>query len=288
MKNLQASVRDRLKAIAKAQSVSMQRLLTLYMQEGLLHRIVCTEYRNKVVLKGGLIFYLRSGITARSTKDIDLLAHDMACDQEAMNNILSTAAKTEVEDGLEFDIESVKTEPIRTQAAQVGVRGHIRGYLGNARNDLQIDMGFGDVITGGPIRLEYRALLGNRTFSIDAYSMETVIAEKLDALVSIGIKNSRIRDLYDLHTLLVDETSNAAPATAAAANTFRHRQTDLPVSPGALSDDHWSSESLAIYWINFLKRIGRDSPTLIDLRSRLLPKLRDIYATARTTVKGEA
>ncbi len=127
------------------------------------------------------------------------------------------------------------------------MRGHIRGYLGNTRNDLQIDMGIGDVVTGGPIRLEYRTLLGNRTFSIDTYSTETVIAEKLDALVSIGIKNSRIRDLYDLYTLLVDETSHAAPATAAAANTFRRRQTDLPVSPGALSDDHWSSESLAIY-----------------------------------------
>jgi predicted nucleotidyltransferase component of viral defense system len=103
VKNIEASVRARLKNLAVAQSVAVQRLLTLYMQEGLLHRITGTVYREKVVLKGGLLFYLRYGTAARTTKDIDLHGMDVVCDPQTMERLPNAAAEHEVDDALTFD-----------------------------------------------------------------------------------------------------------------------------------------------------------------------------------------
>jgi hypothetical protein len=201
--------------------------------------------------------------------------------------MLSAAAKTTIDDGLSFDAKSIRPEPIRTQGTQVGVRGHIRGYLGNIRNDLQIDMGCGDMVTGDPSEVEYRTLLGNRTFMISTYSNESVVAEKLDALISIGIKNSRTRDLFDLYVFLLEEQLDLEAVISATANTFRRRQTVLPDAPRGLSDDRWNSDQFASYWISFLRKIKRDRPTVTDLRGRLLPTLRDIYSRARSLSEGE-
>lgn len=287
MRNIEASVRARLKNLASAQSVTMQRLLTLYMQEGLLHRITSTAYRDKVVLKGGLLFYLRYGTAARTTKDIALHGHDMVCDTQTMESMLNAAVEHEMDDGLTFDPVSLRAEPIRGQEGVVGVRGHIRGYLGNARNDLQIDMGCGDVITGGPITIEYPTLLENRSFSIEAYSTETMLAEKLSALVTIGVTNSRTRDLYDMYVLLVEENHDPSSVAQAATNTFRNRSIETPAAPTALTIEHWSSEDFASFWNAFLKQVQRDDPSVSELKHELLPLVQDIYAQVRSRIEGE-
>ncbi len=281
MKNIEASVRARLANMARRKGVTLQRLLTLYMQEGLLHRITRTAYRDNLVLKGGLLLYVRYGTEARTTKDIDLHARDIECDTDTIRHLLASAASITIDDGLTFDVESVRANPIRGQEGVVGVRGHVRGHLGTARGDLQVDVGCGDVITRGPRVIVYPSLLEGDSFRMPIYSVETVIAEKLSALVSIGVTNSRIRDLYDMYVILVKERQDDRFVVDATVNTFRNRRIPTPETPEVLTDGHWSSREFSSYWTAYLRRLGQSEPTIADLQRELLPVLQDIYDQTR-------
>ncbi|MEX2445601.1 MAG: nucleotidyl transferase AbiEii/AbiGii toxin family protein [Alkalispirochaeta sp.] len=155
MSNLAVSIRDRLLKIAKQEGIQFQRILTLYRQEGHLHRIVLTEHGVSVVLKGGLLFYQLHGILARPTKDIDLLGSDTGGHEKLLDEVLHTASSVEIEDDLSFDASTISVIPIVGQTETGGVRRNITAHLGTARARLQIDMGFGDVITGGPVERPY-------------------------------------------------------------------------------------------------------------------------------------
>jgi hypothetical protein len=285
MKNMSASIRARILSLARNKGIPFQRLLTLYVQEGLLHRIVSTEYESSIILKGGLLFYQLQGIVARPTKDIDLLGEGNGEAVTTLEAILESASTINLDDGLEFDRDSIGVASIAGQTDHGGVRGTITGYLGTARTRLQIDMGFGDVITGGPVLRSYRTILGNRSFSIRTYSDETVAAEKIEAVVSLGVINSRHKDLYDLFELLVVAKLAEDRIVDAAVNTFRNRQTSLPDHPESLSDIRWTSASLATEWNRFLRRIDATGPEFEMLRNELLPRLREIYARVRRRIK---
>ncbi|MDF1568613.1 MAG: nucleotidyl transferase AbiEii/AbiGii toxin family protein [Spirochaetaceae bacterium] len=191
MRNLPASVRARLLSLAKNENIPFQRILTLYKQEGLLHRIVKTRHEQDVVLKGGLLFYQLQGLIARPTKDIDLLGSERNDSETTIQEILAEACSVDINDGLQFDSASIEVKPIAGQTDHGGVRAWVTVYLGSARTRLQTDMGVGDVITGGPVIRTYRTLLGSRSFSIWTYTNETIVAEKLEAVVSLGTVNSR-------------------------------------------------------------------------------------------------
>ncbi len=281
MKNVVAWIRDRLLQVARQEGIQFQRVLTLYKQEGLLHRIVSTDLAESVVLKGGLLLFQLKGLVARPTKDIDLLGTGNDADQMHLLNVLRSAADVEIDDGLTFDQDSIVVAPISGQTEHGGVRGNIVAYLGSARTRLQIDMGFGDIITGGPMDRPYRTLLGNRSFSILTYPDATLAAEKLEAVVSLGVVNRRYKDLFDLFALLVEGELSPEEAAAATANTFRRRGTALPEMPDGLSAEHWGSAGFATEWTQFLRRIGTGSPEIHLLRAELLPRLRKIYQSAR-------
>ena len=281
MTNTAASIKDRLLDIAKRDGIPFQRVLTLYKQEGLLHRMISTELASSIVLKGGLLFFQRQGMFARPTKDIDLLGFSDQREEALLQDLLVAASTVEIDDGLTFDRSSIDVAPIANRTEHGGIRGHILTYLGSARTRIQIDMGFGDVITGGPVERVYRTLLGNRSFSIQTYSDESVAAEKIEALVSLGIINSRYKDLYDLFTLLVDTAVSEGAVIEATSNTFARRRTALPEKPESLSPQHWESAAFSADWSRFLRRIDADSPELSLLRKELLPRLLRIYSAVR-------
>ena len=166
MKNIEASIRAKLLNYARKENVPFQRILTLYIQEGILHRIVMSRYGQDIILKGGLLFYQLQGIIARPTKDIDLLGPAHNTPDALLKEILTEACTIQIEDGLQFAPETIQAEPIKGQTDHGGIRGSITGYLGTARTQLQVDMGFGDIVTGGPVSRPYRTILGNRSFSI--------------------------------------------------------------------------------------------------------------------------
>ena len=246
--------------------------------------MVSTQLASSIVLKGGLLFFQLQGMVARPTKDIDLLGSSDRREEALLQDLLDAATTVVIEDGLTFDRSSIDVAPIAGQTEHGGIRGHILAYLGTARIRIQIDMGFGDVITGGPVERLYRTLLGNRSFSIQTYSVETMVAEKIDAIVSLGIINSRYKDLYDLFTLLVDTGISEGAVIEATSNTFSRRQTSLPEKPESLSPRHWDSTAFNAEWNQFLRRIDADSPELSLLRKELLPRLLGIYSAARTRV----
>jgi len=186
MRNTAASIRGRLITIAKHEDIPFQRILTLYKQEGLLHRMASTQLASSIVLKGGLLFFQLQGMVARPTKDIDLLGSSDRRAEGLLQELLDAASSVEIEDGLTFDRSSIDVAPIAGQTEHGGIRGDILAYLGSARTRIQIDMGFGDVITGGPVERPYRTVLGNRSFSIQTYSDETMAAEKIEAIISQG------------------------------------------------------------------------------------------------------
>jgi hypothetical protein len=238
------------------------------------------------VLKGGLLFYHLHGVFARPTKDIDLLGADTDEHATLLENVLKMATSVKMQDGLSFDASTISVAPIVGQTEIGGVRGNVTAYLGSARTRLQIDMGFGDVMTGGPVTRSYRTLLGNRSFAIRTYSDETVAAEKIEAVISLGMVNSRYKDLYDLYTLLIESELPEDLVVQATKNTFNHRGTSLPENPESLTNDHWWSDGFALEWRRFLKRIGADSPSISDLQEDLLPRLRGIYANVRDATLG--
>jgi len=281
MTNIAASIRAKLLNMARKEHIPFQRILTLYKQEGILYRLVMTRYSKDIVLKGGLLFYQIQGLIARPTKDIDLLGLDISSSETLLLDILTEACTIDIEDGLRFDSSSIEVKPITGQTEHGGVRAWITAYLDNARTRLQIDMGFGDVITGGPVNRPYRTLLGNRSFSIQTYSDETVAAEKLEALVSRGTVNSRYKDLYDLYELLIEAELNDESVITAACNTFNNRNTALPELPESLSELYWSSDPFEIDWNRYLKRIGASGPDQVQLRKVLLPKIQSIYKSIR-------
>lgn len=285
MKDIAASIRARLLNIARREQVPFQRILTLYKQEGLLHRIVSTRHSEDIVLKGGLLFYQLQGFIARPTKDIDLLGLQKSDSEALLLNVLTEACSINIGDGLQFDSASIEVSLITGQTDHGGVRAYITVYLGTARTRLQIDMGFGDVITGGPVSRPYRTLLGNRSFSIRTYSDETIAAEKLEALVSLGTVNSRYKDLYDLHELLIKTDLAEDKVVVAACNTFKNRNTALPEFPESLTELYWASDSFNTDWNRYLKRIEASEPDQGQLIRTLLPKLQAVYNSIRTRLE---
>lgn len=285
MKDIAASIRARLLNTARKEKVPFQRILTLYKQEGLLHRIISTQYSKDIVLKGGLLFYQLQGFIARPTKDIDLLGSHQSDSEALLNDILTEACSINIDDGLIFDPTSINVSPITGQTDHGGVRAYITVYLGTARTRLQIDMGFGDVITGGPVSRPYRTLLGNRSFTIQTYSNETIAAEKLDALVSLGTVNSRYKDLYDLYELLIKTALSDDKVVAASCNTFQNRNTSLPERPESLTEAYWSSDNFKTDWNRYLKRIEASEPTQETLITVLLPRLQAIYENIKNRLR---
>ena len=146
-------------------------------------------------------------------------------------------------------------------------------------------MGFGDVITGGPVSRPYRTLLDNRSFNIRTYSDETMAAEKLEALVSLGTVNSRYKDLYDLYELLIKAGLTDEKVVAASCNTFKNRNTMLPGLPESLAEAYWTSDSFNTDWNRFLKRIEATEPDQGQLIQALLPRLQRIYNSIKTRLK---
>lgn len=288
MKDMAASIRARLMNIARKEQVPFQRILTLYMQEGLLHRIVNTHYSEDIVLKGGLLFYQLQGFIARPTKDIDLLGSQKSDSETLLINVLTETCSLTIDDGLKLDSASIDVSPIAGQTDHGGVRAYITVYLGTSQTRLQIDMGFGDVITGGPVNKHYRTLLGNRSFTIKTYTDETIAAEKLEAIVSLGTVNSRYKDFYDLYELLIKTCLADEKVVEAACNTFRNRNTALPELPESLTESYWSSENFKTNWNRYLDRIEASEPDQEQLTGKLLPRLHAIYNNIKTGLKDNS
>lgn len=253
--NLAASVRQRLYNLAKAGEEELQVVLTRYGVERLLYRLSRTAGGERFVLKGAVLFYIWEGAPHRPTRDVDFSASG----EPSTENIASAfraICDAEVEpDGLTFLVDSVTSVEIRDRQEYGGVRVTLTALLGTARIPIQIDVGFGDVITPGPRREFIPTLLDFPAPRILAYPPETVIAEKFQAMVSLGIASTRLKDYFDVWTLAETQDFDGPMLADAIAATFRRRNTPLPKQvPLALTDAFGSDAEKQAQWARFLAR----------------------------------
>lgn len=279
---LAQSVQARLLQHAKAIGVDPNLVLTRYAIERFLYRLSLSPYAERFVLKGGLLMLVWLGETLRPTRDVDLLGIGELGD-EALGAMFAGICAVPVEaDALCFLADTVRVEPIRLEDAYGGQRVTIAATLGAARLRVQVDVGIGDATVPAPILLDYPGLLDLPRPRLRAYAPETVVAEKLHAIVLLGLRNSRMKDYFDLHALAREDKLQAGRMSDAIAATFARRKTPLPPGwPVGLGDDFTNSPGKQAQWQAFLTRNQLDAPLLQDVIAEIRRFLQAALALAR-------
>jgi len=234
--NVAASVHARLLNRAKAEGRPFNELLQYFAMERSLYRLSRSEHAERFVLKGALMLQFWGGPLSRATKDIDLLGQSAMPVEELVEIIRSCLGVAVDDDGLSFDLQQVAGEEIRLAVNYNGVRIRCHAGLGNACVALQVDVGFGDVITPGAQPIEYPTLLDFDAPRLLGYTPETVIAEKLEAMVVLDMANTRMKDFLDVWILAQGCSFTGQILAQAIEATFHRRRTGLPEStPVALT-----------------------------------------------------
>lgn len=196
--NIVSSIRARLLQLSKQLGEDFNLLLTQYALERLLYRLSQSEYKNRFIIKGATLFRVWQGEPHRATKDLDLLGYGVNEISELIELFKTVCQQQCSVDGMEFQAETITGEKIKSEQEYEGVRLKIAGRLGTARINTQIDIGFGDAVTPAPPEVEFPTILDLPAPRLQIYPRETVVAEKFQAMVSLGIINSRLKDFYDI------------------------------------------------------------------------------------------
>lgn len=230
--NVAHSVFQRLLNQAKTDQVDFNLLLSRYGMERLIYRLSISTHSDGFILKGASLFLAWKGQNYRVTRDADFLGFGNPAPAH-LKKIFQTICQQECpqEDGVMFFPESVTAEAIREEQAYDGVRITLTGKLGNARIPLQIDIGFGDAITPKAEDIEYPTLLDHPAPHLKAYPRYTLIAEKLEAMVRLGIANSRMKDFFDIWLLTQLFAFDGYILSTAIENTFARRKSPIPTEP---------------------------------------------------------
>jgi hypothetical protein len=254
-KNRAASIRARLKNRSDAAKQDFNLTLTHYGLERLLYRLSVSRHAPDFLLKGALLFKLWYDVPQRPTRDADLLGFG-ADDIDSVAAVFRDLCVIEVDDGIAFEVGSVKTAEIRKEAGYGGVRVELRATLDGAQLSLQIDVGFGDVVTPAPETVSYPVLLDDLLAPrLRAYPKYTVVAEKFKALCALGMANSRMKDYFDLWMLLRDGDLNDTELTHAIEATFTRHRTALPEGvPTGLSDAFATDAAKQAQWRAFVTK----------------------------------
>lgn len=283
-KNMAASVSARLLTISKARGEDFRLTLEQYAVERFLERMTKSVYAQRFVLKGAMLYPAWVGASYRPTRDMDLHARD-PISKEALAAAVREISETPTsDDGLRFDVDGMKVADIREDQAHGGKRVTMKAFIGSSRINVQIDVGFGDVITPGPTKITYPALLTERGIeNVMAYPIETVIAEKLEAMVSIGNANSRIKDFYDIWTFARVLSFDGERVSTAIKNTFDRRETSIPaVLPEVMTPEFASSQATIEHWAGFLRRTGivEATATFVDVVALIATFAMPLFAAA--------
>ena len=254
--NLPASVHARLLRLAKQSHEDFNVVLVRFASERLLYRLSRSPHADRFVLKGAWLFYVWD-MQRRVTRDVDLLGFGNAS-ASVMEDLFREVLSSEVEpDGLEFETARLDVAEIRDGAAYPGLRVRVVARLGSARITCQVDIGFGDVVVDRPVKAELPTLLDLPAPELSVYSVEAVVAEKIEAMVRFGALNTRLKDYFDLYVLATELTIDGARLSRQFAETFQRRSTPIPVGePVGLSDAFASDPARNARWRAFLERTG--------------------------------
>ena len=240
-KDRAASVRARLLNLARGRGEDFQLTLRNYLFERFLYRLSCSPLRERFVLKGAMLLRLWAEQPYRATVDLDLLSRGSSEPAIVARDIAAICTTEVPDDAVVFDVATISLEPIRADEEYAGVRVMFDARLDTIRERLQIDIGFGDALWPRAQEITYPVTLGDLAPVVRAYRPETVVAEKLEAIVALGIRNSRIKDFFDIDYLARTGRLDSTTLVEAVRRTFERRGTPIPeVPPIGLTAEFWS------------------------------------------------
>lgn len=280
-RNTAASVRAWLLNKARTDKRDFSLVLTRYALERLLYRLSISEHADHFLLKGALLFDLWFDVPFRPTRDMDLLGFGIA-EEPHLIAAFSDLCTLEVDDGIRFDAQSIRAAEIRKEANYAGIRVTLLAWIDGARCPVQVDVGYGDAVTPAPESVEYPVMLqGFPAPRLRVYPRYTVVAEKLDAMITLGVANSRMKDYFDLWVLAQHSDFDGAVLRQAIGATLSRRGTDIPKGvPFGLTDAFATDPQKQMQWQGFLKKNRLEALSLnlvvADLRKFLMPPLQDL------------
>ncbi len=255
LKNIGASVRARLTRIAQERKEDVHLALTRYAIERFLYRLGQSTHRDRFVLKGAMLFSLWAPTPYRATGDLDLLGYGDAAPERIASAFRDICTIAVADDGVVFKPETLRAEPARAEDEYSGVRAAMIAEMAGARLSIQIDVGFGDAVTPAAREIDYPSLLDMPTPRLLAYPPETVVAEKFQALVALGMLNSRMKDFFDLWAIAETFSFDGPVLAEAIRATFERRNTALPQeAPIALTTAFAEDPAKQAQWRGFLRR----------------------------------
>lgn len=256
LKNIPASVRQRLLNLSRKGKRPFNELLQYYAIERFLYRLSKSIHSERFILKGALMLRVWGSPEARPTMDIDMLGKTSNDEARIIDQIRDILAVKVENDGLIFDPESIQTDLISEDSDYEGIRIRFRGKLDSAKVSIQIDIGFGDIVYPNPKTSDFPTILESPTPRILCYSRESVIAEKFEAMINLGLLNSRMKDFYDIWLLSRQFNFEGALLAEAIRLTLKQRGTPLPIEIEAFTDSFATGKQAQ--WTAFWKRLQQD------------------------------
>lgn len=279
--NMSHSVRDRLLNLAHREKQPYDLVLVRYALERLLYRLSCSEYRGRFVLKGAFLFAAWREAALRPTRDMDLLGYGPPDVATLVSVFTALCAVNAPDDGLEFLAATVRGDEIREGDIYHGVRIRLTARLASALIPLQVDVGFGDVVTPPAEEVDFPTLLDFPAPHVLAYPRPAVVAEKFEAMVTLGMANSRMKDFYDLWMLAQRSAFDGETLCQTLRATFSRRQIPLPAdTPLALTLTFAEDAVKQTQWTAFLRKsrlepVATGLTAVVDaLKEFLLPPVR--------------
>ena len=256
IKNIEASVKARLQNRAKEEERPFSEVLQYYGMERFLYRVSQSKYTDKFILKGALMFMVWHVPERRTTLDIDFLVQYDNKITSIEKMIKDICKSNVVSDGLIFDSKNVKGQRIKEDADYEGVRVKFVGLLERSRIPMQIDIGFGDSVYPKPKIIEYPVILDFPKPKLKGYPAESVVSEKFEAMVKLGLLNSRMKDFYDIWLMMHQFNFDGLRLVEALKRTFKQRKISLPQRKPLFAEEIYDEESdRQTLWKAFLKKI---------------------------------
>ena len=285
-KNIAASIRERLLIKARETNRPFGELLQYFAMERFLYRLSKSRFADNFVLKGALMLTVWEAPVTRPTMDIDLLGR-IENSTETITKVIKEICIQEVNpDGIVYDTDKVEAERIAEDADYEGIRIRFRGSLDAARFVIQLDIGFGDVIVPSPESMNYPTILDLPAPQLRGYSRESTIAEKFEAMVKLGILNSRMKDFFDIWLMSHEFDFDGNILAEAITKTFSTRGTKIPAEPLALTDAFAKDATKANQWRGFVRKnrlseIPKDLPEVTASIGALLKPISESLATGK-------
>lgn len=254
IKNIGVSIRQKLLFIAKKSGRDYNSLLNQFFQERFLYKLSISPYTNNFILKGALLLLSYNIERTRPTKDIDFLGKSVNNDIVEIKKIISKICSIKTSDEIEFITAEIKAERIKEDAQYGGIRMHIPYKLHTIKGAIQIDIGFGDKIIGGPIKAEFPVLLDFPSPLINVYSIETALAEKFEAIVKLNFQSSRLKDFFDVIHIASHYNFKSDSLASALNETFTARKTNIDDRKTVFSDEFKFDKKKESQWNAFLTK----------------------------------